>query len=345
MKYPRLAVEFSNFHLHYGHGRKLYRAVADIDLKIARGQIVGLIGGSGSGKTTLFKTIFGKLKPTKGTVRTSAPVLITKQGLIRRSWNRLFQPAPIPSDGLVPVRGFGRDRQIVYQHETLLNSLTAVENVAILPLLTETTIPQRMLMRGQFKLDKQFRMYLEQAKEIMIELGLEEYLHQYPKQLSGGQQRRVALACGLIARPQILMLDEPFKGLDSASRMRIHQILLRMYHNNVKAIKEGRDPETTVLIVDHYNEDLLITCDRIVGLSTMWDWQNAGYDKFPGATIIYDKPAPVFEVSDKNSAAMVELQAREMSEVLHIPYLNPTTNRTFWSEVEAGNVQGVLAHG
>lgn len=162
----------------------------EVDLEVAAGQILGLVGGSGSGKTTLLRAIVGLLVPASGVVELfGQPVLdrdVQRRRLVRRRFGMLFQ------------------------HGALFSALSVFDNIAF---------PLRELRQ----LDEAMIADLVRLKLAMVELE-PRHGRLLPSELSGGMVKRVALARALAAEPELLVLDEPTSGLDpdrSASFVRL----------------------------------------------------------------------------------------------------------------------------
>ena len=170
-------------------GDRVLTILDDVDLTVAPGEFVAVLGPSGSGKSTLLALMAGLDRPTSG------EVLI---------------------DGS-PIQGLSEDRLallrrhkigFVFQSFQLLGNLTAQENVLLPIELLGQPDPVR------------------RADELLAAVGLQDRGHHYPSQLSGGEQQRVALARAFAARPPILLADEPTGNLDSATGKRVLEILL-----------------------------------------------------------------------------------------------------------------------
>lgn len=293
--------------------------LTDINMKIVRGESVALVGSSGCGKSTLLNLIVGSLTPTSGRV------LIATQGELRE------------------VDGHGPDRGIVFQKYSILPNLTAIENVAFGLMLNETTIPSRIvghLTRSWPALRKQ---HLVRAEEMLVKLGLADALHKYPKELSGGMCQRVAVARSLIMEPEVLLLDEPFGALDEESRRDARQLLRDLYKENMRDLRAGLKPKYTIITVTHSLEEAVSIGDSVIGFSKHWNWREQGYEQFPGATIVYDKVAPVFDHEDEVSAGRIMHQADEIREIVFAGRnLDPKVNCQFWQQVAAGEATGVM---
>lgn len=160
----------------------------DIDLSIARGESVALVGPSGAGKTTLLALLAGLDRPTRGKV-----------------WLCGTELTALNEDGRAALRA--RRVGFVFQSFHLLQSLTALENV-MLPLELAGDPKAAAL-----------------ARETLANIGLGARLGHYPRQLSGGEQQRVAIARAFVTRPEVLFADEPTGNLDSATGERIGQLL------------------------------------------------------------------------------------------------------------------------
>lgn len=264
----------------FGNEQVLY----NIDLNIYAGQFVGVVGPSGCGKSTLLRAIVGTHMPTSGHIF-----------IHEHNCRKLI---------LKP----GRDRGIVYQKYSLMPFLTAKQNVALGPILDQTSTPERIFMPWRYwRLRKK---YLQEASDILSEYGLGSALDRYPNAMSGGQQQRVALAQAIIMKPRILLLDEPFGALDEKSRDKLQRMLLKLYQKNIDAKSAGIEPPYTILLVTHEINEAIFVCDRIVGLSKAKQTNT-------GAVIVYDKPAPVFSADDdKNELEKFSGMRREILQVV-----------------------------
>ena len=140
-----------------------------------------------------------------------------------------------------PVTGVGKERGIVFQEPRLFPWLNVLDNV--------------MLGLADEKLSRAAKR--QRALEMLERVQLSEFVNALPAQLSGGMAQRVAIARGLVARPQILMLDEPFGALDALTRHTLQQELLQIHQ------RAG----TTTLLVTHDVEEAVALADRVVVLS------------------------------------------------------------------------------
>ena len=155
-----------------------FRALDHVDLDIAKGEKVALLGASGSGKSTLCRCINRIEKATEGTIS--------------------IDGRPLPQEGkaLAQMRA---EVGMVFQSFNLFPHYTALENIALSP------IHVRKIPKDQAT---------AQARDLLARVGLSEKADSYPAELSGGQQQRVAIARALAMQPQVLLFDEPTSALD-----------------------------------------------------------------------------------------------------------------------------------
>jgi putative ABC transport system ATP-binding protein len=191
----------------------------DITLAIAARETVAIVGASGSGKSTLLGLLAGLDVPTSGRV------WIGDQDLFA-----------LTEDGRARLRG--ERVGFVFQSFQLLPALTALEN-AMLPL---------ELAGG--------RDAAARAREVLGRVGLAERLGHYPRQLSGGEQQRVAVARAFVTQPRLLFADEPTGNLDSETGEHVIELLFEM----------NRERGTTLVLVTH-DADLAKRCDRRMHIS------------------------------------------------------------------------------
>jgi len=289
-------VDQNNFGLHC-HGVSHWfgetKVLFDLNLEVNAGQFVALIGPSGCGKSTLLRAILGTHPPLEGRI-------VTMQ-------NGRLANADRP----------GRDRGIVYQKYSLYPFLTALDNVALGLKLDQTTTAFRWLnWTGWAKKRSEFR---DRAGAFLEKVGLGQAMHLYPSQMSGGMQQRVAIAQALIMEPEIILLDEPFGALDEATREELQEMLLRLYEENAEVKAAGGKPPYTLIIVTHELNEAIRVGDRLVGLSQYWDWKADGHERSPGATVVYDKAAPVFRPDERPEYALFDDIRREIRKYVYNP--------------------------
>ncbi len=294
----------NNVHHWFGANKVLF----DVELKVGRGNVVAVVGPSGCGKSTLLRAIVGTHPPRRGRV------LMTGEG------GQSYE-----------VRRPGRDRGIVYQRYSLFPFLTARQNVAVGLMLDQTTILGRLLTA--YPVSALRRRHLDEAAELLEKVGLGRAMKLYPHEMSGGMQQRVAVAQALIMKPRILLLDEPFGALDEAMREELQRMLLRLHAENVAAEKAGEPAPYTVLIVTHELNEALFVGDRVIGLSQYWNWREKNHTTCPGATIIYDRPAPIFDPDSPRDFEQLVEQREEIRQAVFNPdYLQEREEfQRYWS--------------
>jgi ABC-type lipoprotein export system ATPase subunit len=206
----------------YRVGDTVIRAVDRVSLTVERGEFVSIIGHSGSGKTTLLSMIGGILKNSEG------EVLYNGTDIYHLSEDDLSQY---------------RAKKVgyIFQFASLLPVLTAKEN-----LLLPTIFCRNGSTPGGEK----------KAKEYLDLVGLKDKIDAYPSQLSGGQQRRVAIARSLMNDPELILGDEPTGDLDEQTEQEIMDLLGRM----------NRQSGVTVILVTH-NSELARTASKQLKMS------------------------------------------------------------------------------
>ena len=184
----------------YGSGSTAVDALKVVNMRVAPGEVVGLIGPSGSGKSTLLKALGAVIDPSGGRM-TLGDELIYDDG-----WK------------IRDLRALRRDKiGFVFQAPYLIPFLDVTDNVALLPMLAG--IPNHESR--------------QRARELLKALDVEHRADAMPSQLSGGEQQRVAIARGLVNRPPVILADEPTAPLDSVRALTVIRIL------NDMAVKFG----------------------------------------------------------------------------------------------------------
>jgi NitT/TauT family transport system ATP-binding protein len=273
------ALEVENVYHWFGDNKVLN----NINIQIEAGQIVAVVGPSGCGKSTLLRAILGTHPPKRGRILTVGK----------------------------PVTEPNRNVGIVYQHYSLYDFLTAQQNIAFGLMLDETNLPFRCFRFWRWRALR--RRHLQQAAELLDKVGLSASAHRYPHEMSGGMRQRVAIAQSLILQPAVLLLDEPFGALDEATREELQLMLLHLYEENLAARERGERAPFTILIVTHELNEALYVSDRVLGLS---QYHDGGTE---GATIVYDKPAPIFSVSDQRDFTQFNDQKDELRRAVFDP--------------------------
>jgi len=180
-------------------------ALDDISLEIAAGEFVFVVGTSGSGKSTLIRTLLREVIPTEGRVHVAGYDLAK------------MRPAKVPY--------LRRNIGCVFQDFKLLANKTAFENVAF-----------TLQVIGKSK-----HVINTQVPEVLRLVGLEEKIHNYPNELSGGEQQRVSIARAFVNRPPLLLCDEPTGNLDPQTSMGIMKLLERINNTGTTVVMATHD--------------------------------------------------------------------------------------------------------
>jgi len=209
MTHPRLAVRGLTRRL--PSGSRVLTVLDHVDLEVAPGELIAILGPSGSGKSTLLALAAGLDRPTEGEV-----------------WIDGVRIDALSEDELARLRrhtvGF------VFQSFQLFGHLTAAENISLPLELISADDPQ------------------SRAAELLARVGLEARGHHYPVQLSGGEQQRVALARAFATRPPLLLADEPTGNLDRATGERVLEILRELHdEGGTTSVLVTHDPEVAAL--------------------------------------------------------------------------------------------------
>ena len=191
-----------------------YPVIHGVSLDIGRHELLCLLGPSGCGKTTTLRALAGFEQP--------------QQGSIRIDGEAVSGPGTF-------VRPQHRDIGFMFQDMALFPHLTIADNIGY----------------GISKLDKHAR--AQRVTELLGQIRLERHANRYPHMLSGGQQQRVALARALAPRPRLMLLDEPFSGLDASLRAHIRE-------ETVSVLKAAG---VTTVMVTHDPDEAMVTADRI----------------------------------------------------------------------------------
>lgn len=193
MDTTNIILRCGNIHRHFTPGETggtTLHVLRGIDLEIAEGEFVVIVGASGSGKSTLLHILGGLDVPTSGNVY----------------W-RGEDISGIREEQIARLRG--KEIGFVFQFHHLLGEFTALENVVI-PLMIAGVQQREAAARAQ---------------RLLGSVGLGERLHHKPSELSGGEQQRVAVARALANNPSIILADEPSGNLDSVNSERLHELL------------------------------------------------------------------------------------------------------------------------
>jgi phospholipid/cholesterol/gamma-HCH transport system ATP-binding protein len=178
-----------------------------IDLEVAPGETLSVLGQSGTGKSVLLKIIVGLQQPDSGSIRIHGREVT---GVSREQLNE-----------------FRKRIGFLFQNSALYDSLTVEQNVAF-PLERHSRVPEAERKK--------------RVRELLATVGMEEDLDKLPGQISGGMQKRVALARALALSPDILLFDEPTAGLDPITASEIDTLILKMQkEGNIASIVVTHD--------------------------------------------------------------------------------------------------------
>jgi putative ABC transport system ATP-binding protein/macrolide transport system ATP-binding/permease protein/lipoprotein-releasing system ATP-binding protein len=269
-------VEARNAGLAYATRRGSITAVDAVSLRIAPGECVAICGRSGSGKSTLLALLGGLCAPTSGQVFFSG-----------RPWTALrgheTQAARAEQIGFLP------------QESVLLPGLRALDNVML---------PQLIAGRSRESAS-------ERAESLLTRVGLLERWDAYPAELSGGQQRRVALARALATEPRLLLADEPTNDLDALAEQEIVRILAELKATGT----------TAIVVVTHDPAVAAIADSRL--------WMERGRLAVNGGPLVVERPSVERPTSVMNAPVDTVAAAFELPPAALIPQL-PTVESTGW---------------
>lgn len=234
------------------------KALKNINLEISKGEFIGIVGHTGSGKSTLVQLFNGLIIPSSGTVKVNGKNITNEK------------------NNLKEIR---RHVGLVFQYpEHQLFEETVYQDIAFGP------------KNLGFKKDEiQLR-----VKEVMELVGLDysEFKDRSPFNLSGGQQRKVAIAGVLALKPDVLVLDEPSAGLDPQARKQLAELLQYLY----------QELEMTIILISHRMEEIAELSSRVIVMHQ-------------GEVVIDDNPVEVFSKEQKLHKLSLDLP--QITEILH----------------------------
>lgn len=199
--------------------RKDWKALDDISFNIEQGSYTCIVGPSGSGKSTVLKLLYGAISPNKGYIQVSG-----------------FRIPGIPKNQIHLLR---RKVGVIFQDFRLMEDRTVYDNIAFVLLVTGT--PRKIIK--------------DKISQVMASLRLTHKIHQYPYQLSGGEQQKVSIARALVRDPFVLVADEPTGNIDPVGSSEIFQIL-----------KDINNAGTTVIMATHELDYVKNTPFRVIVL-------------------------------------------------------------------------------
>ncbi len=229
-------IEFRNVSKEYARGDRTFYALKDANLTIYEGEMVVILGPSGAGKSTLLNLLGGM------DFASSGEILFDDKNLTTFHDNQLTE---------YRARNVG----VVFQFYNLIPTLTAYENVALMRDIEKDTLD---------------------PKEALESVGLGDHLHQFPSQLSGGEQQRTSIARALAKNPKLLLCDEPTGALDTETGREVLDLLQKM----------SKEKKRTVVMVTH-NSVFADIADRVIKV------RNGGIQE----VIVNENPISANEVS------------------------------------------------
>ena len=206
--------------LHKGFNGK--SVLTGVELCVPCGSVFTVLGPSGSGKSVFLKCLANIIQPDAGQIR--------------------FDGHQLTFGDRASQLEFRRRCSFLFQSNALFDSLTALENVA-LPLEKTTDLPNKVIRK--------------RSMEALKQLEIDEYAGHYPSQLSGGMQKRLALARAIVTHPELVLFDEPTAGLDPLRRNAVFTMIA----------KYQRQFGFTALIVTHDVPEALVASDRVALLN------------------------------------------------------------------------------
>lgn len=226
-----------------------------VDLAVPRGRVVTVLGRSGTGKSVFLKCLAGIVRPDEGVI--------------------LFEGKALDADVPAARAEFRRRCSFLFQSNALFDSLSVLENVA-LP-LEQTTDLSTAEVRAR-------------SLEALRQLELDAHADRYPSQLSGGMQKRLALARAIVTRPELVLFDEPTAGLDPLRRNAVFEMI----------VKYQRQFGFTAVIVTHDVAEVLVISDHVALL-------DSGTTRFAGTPAAFAASTDPFVRDFRDSAAALSL--------------------------------------
>lgn len=273
------------------------KIVSDISLSLFPGEVLCLLGDSGCGKTSLLRLISGLEKEDSGEIYINEEIISSKK------FSALPENRPV---------------SMIFQDYALFPHMTVYQNIAY----------------GVSALQKEQK--TSKIDKIIRDLDIQEHLKKYPHELSGGEQQRVALARAIAPEPLILLMDEPFSGLDRSLREYIREETISLLRNSQAAIiLVTHDPEEAMLVGDRIalmrngNINQIGTNDEMI-FQPINDYTVSTFSNVNTyQSIIKNKkvetPFGFFEIPDNISGNQAKILIRDQA----FQIVNPTENNSY----------------
>ena len=220
------AVAATDIYKSYQTGNVEVPVLRGANVSIHEGEFVAIVGQSGSGKSTLLHLLGTLDKPDEGEIHINGNCVNTMKSRKRDQLRN-------------------REIGLIFQFYHLLPELTALENVLV----------PHMIGKGLFGYLKHRRVYRERAEELLTKVGLEHRLTHKPRQMSGGEMQRAAIARALVASPNLLLADEPTGNLDRKNGDEVMRALLKL-----------RQEENLTIVMVTHDDEIAAKADRVINL-------------------------------------------------------------------------------
>jgi branched-chain amino acid transport system ATP-binding protein len=209
-------------------------AVADLNLNVEKGELIGVIGPNGAGKTTVFNVITGIYEPTAGSIK--------------------FKETEIAGMEPYKISKLGIAR--TFQNLRLFRNLSVLENVKIAnQTFAEYNIISAIFRNSQFR--AQEREIKKNALKLLDIVGLSEFVNEKAGKLPYGFQRKLEIARALALKPEILLLDEPAAGMNPDESQELMEFIAKIRN----------DFDLTIILIEHHMEVVMGICERILVLN------------------------------------------------------------------------------
>jgi putative ABC transport system ATP-binding protein len=236
-------VDVQNVHKVYQRDTVTVPVLEDLSISIEAGEFIALMGPSGSGKSTLLNLLAGLDRPTSGRILVAGEAVTELKPKALAGWR-------------------ARHVGFIFQLYNLIPVLTALQNVELPLLLTPLNRKQRR----------------EHAETALRIVGLDERMHHFPRQLSGGQEQRVGIARAIVTDPTLILADEPTGDLDAQAAEEILQLLVRLneeFHKTIVMVTHDPRAAERAGRTVHLEKGALVSADAVHGYRSSADSAHA----------------------------------------------------------------------